>query len=89
VPVHLHHFSSRALQRLVQDAGLNVVSERVRGGDTVFLALSALQALGVSVGSATGNDNPGLAKTALRVIGEVTRPYYALGDDELAIVARA
>ncbi len=89
VPVHLHHFSSRALRKLVDDAGLELVTERTRGGDTLFLALSALQTLGVNVGNAAGNGKPGLAKTALRVIGEVTRPYYALGDDELGIIARA
>ncbi|CAN5909513.1 hypothetical protein BH11MYX3_BH11MYX3_20360 [soil metagenome] len=89
VPVHLHHFSSRALQHLMRDAGLDIETERTRGGDTLFLALSALQTLGMSVGSSTGGGKPGLAKTALRMIGEVTRPYYALGDDELGIIARA
>lgn len=89
VPVHLHHFSSRALRRLMTDAGLDIETERTRGGDTLFLALSALQTMGMSVGSASGNGKPGLAKTALRVIGEVTRPYYGLGDDELGIIARA
>jgi len=89
VPVHLHHFSSRALHRLLDDVGLDVATERTRGGDTLFLALSALQTLGMSVGGAAGNAKPGLARTALRVFGEVTRPYYALGDDELAIIARS
>jgi hypothetical protein len=42
----------------------------------------------MNVGGA-GGSRPGLARTALRVIGEVTRPYYALGDDELAVIARA
>lgn len=91
VPVHLHHFSSRALHRLLDDVGFEVAAERTRGGDTLFLMLSALQTLGVSVGSGGGGAGarPGLARTALRVIGEVTRPYYALGDDELAVIARA
>ena len=89
VPVHLHHFSSRALQRLLRDAGYDIATERTRGGDTLFLALSALQTLGMSVGGAAGNAQPGFARTALRVLGEVTRPYYALGDDELAIIARS
>jgi len=88
VPVHLHHFSSRALRRLLGDAGFEVATERTRGGDTLFLMLSALQALGMTVGGG-GNTQPGLARTALRVLGEVTRPYYALGDDELAVIARA
>jgi SAM-dependent methyltransferase len=89
VPVHLHHFSRRALSRLLEGAGLDVVSERTRGGDTLFLMLSALQALGVHIGSASGSAQPGLARTALRVVGELTRPYYSLGDDELAVMARA
>ncbi len=89
VPVHLHHFSSRALHRLLDDTGFAVATERTRGGDTLFLMLSALQTLGVDVGTAGGNAQPGLARTALRVIGEVMRPYYALGDDELAVIARA
>jgi 2-polyprenyl-3-methyl-5-hydroxy-6-metoxy-1,4-benzoquinol methylase len=89
VPVHLHHFSSRALRRLVGDAGLELVTERTRGGDTLFLALSALQTLGVGIGGAAGDGGGGLARTMLRAVGELTRPYYALGDDELAIIARA
>jgi 2-polyprenyl-3-methyl-5-hydroxy-6-metoxy-1,4-benzoquinol methylase len=89
VPVHLHHFSSRALRRLLGDAGLEVEAERTRGGDTLFLMLSALQTLGVNVGGGSATAQPGLARTALRVLGEVTRPYYALGDDELAVIARA
>lgn len=91
VPVHLHHFSSRALRRLVEDTGYDVVTERTRGGDTLFLALSALQTLGVDVGSqaGAGDGEPRLAKTALRIVGELTRPYYSLGDDELTLIARA
>lgn len=86
VPVHLHHFSSRALHRLLGDAGFTVSTERRRGGDTLFLMLSALQAIGVNLGGPS-NGNATLARAALRLLGEVTRPYYRLGDDELAIVA--
>lgn len=89
VPVHLHHFSSRALRHLMHDVGLDIETERTRGGDTLFLALSALQTLGMSIGGGAGSGSPGLTKTALRLVGEVTRPYYALGDDELGIIARA
>lgn len=89
VPFHLIHFSSKALRRVVKDAGLELVEERTRGGDTLFLALSALQAIGVHPGGAARDARPGLARHALRVVGELTRPYYALGDDELAIIARA
>lgn len=88
VPVHVHHFSRRALRRLLGDAGLAVVAERTRGGDTLFLMLSALQMLGANLAGSAGNRAPRHARAALRVIGEVTRPYYALGDDELAMIAR-
>ncbi len=88
VPVHLHHFTRHALRRLVCDAGLTPVAERTRGGDTLFLALCTLQTLGVSVGGAAGDGGGAIARAALRAIGELTRPYYALGDDELAIIAR-
>jgi len=88
VPVHLHHYSSRALHRLLGDTGFSISDEKTRGGDTLFLLLSALQTLGMNVGGESGGKNAGLARTALRVIGEVTRPYYALGDDELAIIAQ-
>ncbi len=88
VPVHLHHFSSRALNRLLVDSGFSVSEEKTRGGDTLFLMLSAMQTLGLSARESANSARPGLAKKALRVIGEVTRPYYALGDDELAVIAR-
>ena len=89
VPVHLHHFSARSLEHLMTSTGLDIETSRTRGGDTLFLALSALQTLGMSVGGSAGNGKGGLTKTALRLVGEVTRPYYALGDDELGIIARA
>ncbi|HUJ61434.1 MAG TPA: class I SAM-dependent methyltransferase [Kofleriaceae bacterium] len=87
VPVHLHHYSSRALARLLGDAGFAVGEHRTRGGDSLFLVLSALQSIGMSPGGAAGNAQPGLARTALRWFGAMTRPYHALGDDELAVIA--
>lgn len=89
VPVHLHHYSSRALEQLLREVGFAIADERTRGGDSLFLALSALQSLGVSPAGAAGSGRPGLARAALRLFGEVTRPYYALGDDELAMIATA
>ncbi|HEY1553396.1 MAG TPA: class I SAM-dependent methyltransferase [Kofleriaceae bacterium] len=87
VPVHLHHYSQRALERLLGDTGLVPAEEHTRGGDTLFLILSAMQTLGLSAGTASGSSRPGLARTALRVLGELTRPYHAFGDDELAVIA--
>ena len=84
VPVHVHHFSSRALHRLLAAAGFSVVDQRVRGGDTLFLLLCLFQALRLRPGArASGR----FARAALQVLGELTRPYYNIGDDELVMVA--
>jgi SAM-dependent methyltransferase len=88
VPVHLLHYSRQSLQRLLRDAGFAVADLRTRGGDTLFLALTALQSLGLATGAtSTSSRQPKLARAALRVLGEITRPYAALADDELAVVA--
>ena len=87
VPVHLHHFSPRALQLLLNDTGFATAEQKTRGGDTLFLMLSAMQSLGLSAGGAAATSPQKLARTALRVLGAVTRPYYSLGDDEIAVIA--
>jgi SAM-dependent methyltransferase len=87
VPVHLHHYSIRSLHRLLGDAGFRVSDERTRGGDTLFLLLSALQTLGMDIKGESGSKRQGLTRTALRMLGAVTRPYYELGNDEIAIIA--
>ena len=89
VPFHLLHFTSRSLRAAVEAAGLSISVERTNGGDTLFLAQSAAQFLGVTTGVELAGSQPALARVALRVLSEVTRPYYSLGDDELAIIAHA
>lgn len=89
VPFHLIHYTSPALHAVLGAAGYTVVDERTRGGDTLFLALSAAQLVGIEPRPAVAVGRPGLARAVLRAVGEVTRPYYDLGDDELAIIARA
>jgi SAM-dependent methyltransferase len=89
VPVHLVHYTPRALRALVDRAGLHVVDERTRGGDTLFLGVFAAQLFGISPGPRAASAAPPIARAALRVAGVATRPYYVLGDDELAIIAAA
>ena len=48
VPVHLHHFNSESFERLASSAGFEIVSRRVRGGDSLFLALTFMNILGMS-----------------------------------------
>jgi SAM-dependent methyltransferase len=89
VPVHLHHFTPASLRRLVEAAGLSVEDERTFGGDSLFLALTALQGAGLQAKGGGGGGTSGrLARLAFGAFGRVLRPYYKLGDDELVLVAR-
>ncbi len=89
VPVHLHHLTAAGLRHLAHDAGLAVDAEATRGGDTLFLALTATQGLGRTVRGDDGAraSGPG-PRLALGLAGRLLRPYYRLGDDELILVAR-
>lgn len=89
VPFHLVHYTPKALTLALRGAGFTVSDTRTRGGDTLFLALSAAQLVGLRQGPAMTEASPVFARAMLRLAGELTRPYYRLGDDELAIVARA
>lgn len=88
VPVHLHHFTSAALRGLAEAAGLVVEDERTFGGDTLFLALTALQSAGRPTSGKDGAAGGKLTRLALGAMGRALRPYYKLGDDELVLVAR-
>lgn len=89
IPFHLVHYTRRALRTVLAETGFSIAGEDTRGGDTLFLALSAAQMLGLHASGDAAGSRPALARAAFRVLGEVTRPYYALGDDEIAILARA
>lgn len=89
VPVHLHHFTPVALRILAEGAGFEVEDERTIGGDTLFLALTALHGAGRRTTREDGNAaSGGLARAMLRAAGRVLRPYYRLGDDEVVLVAK-
>jgi len=88
VPVHLHHFTPAALRTLVEAAGLAVTEERTFGGDTLFLALTALQSAGRRSQGSDGAGAGRATRATLGALGRLLRPYYKLGDDELVIVAR-
>jgi len=50
VPVHLHHFNSKSFEHLASIAGFEIKGKRVRGGDSLFLALTLMNVLGMSQG---------------------------------------
>ena len=83
VPAHLHHFTPRALRRLVEAAGLTVEIEETCGGDSLFCALTAWHGIGLDSSTRTAARAHRLTRWMLSVLGHVLRPYYQLGDDEL------
>lgn len=89
VPLHLHHFTPTSLRALATTAGFTVEEERTFGGDSLFLALTALQSAGRRTtredGAAANNR---VARFALGAVGRLLRPYYQLGDDELVLIAK-
>lgn len=89
VPVHRHHYTARALSFLLDEVGFSTLDRRTRGGDTPFLVLSVLQSLGFSLKPGNSPSRAQrLMRTTLGILGDVTRPYYALGADELVCRAR-
>lgn len=88
VPVHLHHLTAGGLRHLALEAGLTITTETTRGGDTLFVALTATQSIGLNVAHSDGaRAGSSTARLALAVTGRLLRPYYRLGDDELILVA--
>ncbi len=87
VPVHLHHFTAASMTAMIERAGLRVVTQATTGGDSLFLALTALQSAGRTPGGG-GSDGGVLVRAAFTAIGQAVRPYYRVGDDELILIAR-
>jgi SAM-dependent methyltransferase len=87
VPVHVYHYGETSLRRLLEKNGFRVVKTGKRGGDTLFMALTAMH--GVGIVPKRGADKPpsGLLRGAFRVLGEATKPLTAALDDELRVVA--
>lgn len=87
VPVHVYHYGETSLRRLLEKNGFRVVKTGKRGGDTLFMVLTAMQ--GVGVVPKRGADKPpsAMLRGAFRVFGEATKPLTAALDDELMVVA--
>lgn len=86
VPVHIHHFGKESLHRLLGAADFRVVDTRTRGGDSLFVMMTLLNALGREVTSAEAR--PGaLTTAAVRAASVLLRPHYFVGDDELMVLA--
>lgn len=88
VPVHVYHYAEGSLRRLLEQHGLRITNVGTRAGDTLFLALTAMQSAGIVPKKGGAQSEPGaLTKTAFRILGEATKPLVRAGDDELMVVA--
>lgn len=88
VPVHVFHYEEGSLRRLLEEHGLRVTKVGTRSGDTLFMALTAMQSAGI-IPKRGGHGEPSkLTKGVFRVLGEATKPIVGALDDELMIVAR-
>lgn len=87
VPVHVYHYGETSLTMLLEKHGFRVARTGTRGGDSLFMVLTAMQSVGIV--PKRGQDKPPSAflKGAFRAIGEATKPLTAALDDELMIVA--
>lgn len=87
VPVHIHHFTQSALERLLHQAGFAVDRTGTRGGDSLFVLMS-LNNLVTRTAKPGGRAPSSMQRTAIAVASLALRPYYYAGDDELLMIAR-
>lgn len=88
VPVHLHHFGFEGLERMLGKTGFEITKTERRGGDSLFVLMTLLQSVGKMPSSEEAKAPGVLGRTVLRSASLLLRPYYAIGDDELLVVAR-
>jgi hypothetical protein len=58
-----------------------------RGGDTLFMVLTAIQGMGVVPKRGADKPPSAVLRGTFRVFGEATKPLTAALDDELMVVA--
>lgn len=84
VPVHIHHFTENALHALATREGLDTERVRYRGGDSLMWVLTFMKLFGIS-----GKGQSSLSATQrwfLRSWSAVARYWYAIGNEEIAVV---
>jgi SAM-dependent methyltransferase len=87
VPVHVYHYGETSLRRLLDKNGFRVTKTGKRGGDTLFMVLTAIQGVGVVPKRSADKPPSAVLRGAFRVLGEATKPLTAALDDELMVVA--
>ena len=87
VPVHVYHFGKESLRRLLEAHGLRVTRTATRGGDSLFVVITALQSVGVSPKRGADKPPSPMLRAAFRVVYNAMRPFTAVADDELMVLA--
>jgi SAM-dependent methyltransferase len=87
VPVHLLHYSPRALELACRQSGFEVEKVGFRGGDSIMILLTLLYAV-KGPPKTTGTPVTRFQRVAISLASAALRPYYYLGSDEIIAVAR-
>jgi SAM-dependent methyltransferase len=87
VPVHVNHFCEGSARRFFRSLGLEVRSATVRGGDSLTLLLTAMNALGANRPARPGSLTP-LKRFTIGMLSRLLRGYYRIGSDELVVTCR-
>src|SRR5215472_1691557 len=84
---HVYHYGDTSLRRLLEKNGFRVTKMGKRGGDTLFMVLTAIQGMGVVPKRGADKPPSAVLRGTFRVFGEATKPLTTALDDELMVVA--
>ena len=88
VPVHVNHFCESSARRFFESLGFEDIRTRLRGGDSLTILLTVMNALGANKVGGPG----ALSATkwvAVKGLSVLLRGYHRIGGDELVIVCRS
>ena len=85
VPIHINHFNSGSMTRLLETGGFKIENIKYVGADSLFF----LSSLANRFGSKNDTHDLSLAKKIFVKIASITlRPWYYFGNEDMIIVAK-
>jgi SAM-dependent methyltransferase len=87
VPVHVNHFCESSARRFFESLEFGDIRTTVRGGDSLTLLLTVMNALGATGVSRQDALSPARRAT-IKALSILLRGYHRIGGDELVIVGR-
>ena len=83
VPVHINHFSRKAMRRLSGQTGFDFEAVRFRGGDSLMLLLNFVNLFGFR----SKQSEPGFfQKFIIRIFTTIFRYWYFIGNEEMGVL---